>query len=210
MIKILAADDHPIVRHGLRRIIEETPDMSVVDEAGSGREVLSKIQKSAYDLLLLDISMPDGNGLDIIGDIKRMKPEMPVIILTIHPERDFAIRMLKAGASGYLTKERAPEELIQAIRRVSQGGRYISASLAEALAFQPEMALGKTIHGALSNREYQIMCMIADGKTVRDIAEELTLSPKTIDTHRRHILEKMGMKNNAEIVRYAIQNGLVK
>jgi two-component system, NarL family, invasion response regulator UvrY len=208
-IKILIADDHPIVRAGFKQVISDMPDMLVADEAGNGQEVLQLIGKKDYDLVLLDISMPGRSGLEILKDLKSEKPKLPVLILSIYPEEQYAIRALRAGASGYMTKASAPNELILAIRKISEGGKYISASLAEKLAYYLDGDAAKPPHETLSDREYQVMLMIASGKTVTEIANELCLSVKTISTYRTHILEKMKMKNNAEITLYAVQNKLV-
>ena len=209
MIKILIADDHPIVREGLKQILHEAPDMVVADEASNGQEVLEKVWKNNYDVVLLDISMPGISGLDILKQLKSHKPELSVLVLTMYPEEQYAVRVLRAGASGYLTKESAPDELINAIRKVSLGRKYVSSSLAEKLAFELEIDSEKPLHETLSDREYEVMCMIASGKTVKEIAEELFLSIKTISTYRSRILEKMKMKSNAELIHYAIKNRLV-
>ncbi|MEI6610037.1 MAG: response regulator transcription factor [Deltaproteobacteria bacterium] len=209
-IRILIADDHPIVRAGFKQVLSETPDLIVADEAGNGQEVLEHLKKKKYDVVLLDISMPGKNGLEILGDLKTDYPKLPVLILSIYPEEQYAIRALRAGASGYLTKASAPHELISAIRKISQGGRYISASLAEKLASYLDADMTKSPHETLSNREHQVMRMIASGKTVSEIAGSLNLSVKTISTYRSHVLEKMKMKNNAEITLYAVQNKLVE
>jgi len=210
MIKILIADDHPVVRKGLKDIIEETPDMVVGGEARNGQEVLENVRKSDYDVVLLDISMPGRSGLEILKELKSEKPELSVLILSVHPEEQYAVRVLKAGASGYLTKESAPDELIAAIRKASIGRKYISSSLAEKLAFDLEIDAEKPLHETLSDREYEVMCMIASGKTISEIAEELFLSVKTISTYRSRILEKMRMKSNAELTHYALKNRLVE
>jgi DNA-binding NarL/FixJ family response regulator len=209
MIKILIADDHTIVRKGLKQIIAETTDMVVTDEACDGQEVLNKVRKDVFDLVLLDISMPGRTGLDILRELKAENPKLPVLVLSMYPEEQYAVRVLKAGASGYLTKESAPDELIAAIRKVSAGKRYVTPSLAEKLAFNLQIDSDQPLHENLSDREYQVMCLIASGKTVGEIAEKLSLSAKTISTYRARILEKMKMKNNAEITHYAIQNRLV-
>jgi two-component system invasion response regulator UvrY len=209
MIKILIADDHPVVRKGLREIIEETSDMEVADEASNGQEVLAKVFKRDFDVVLLDISMPGRSGLDILKELKSQLPKLAVLVLSIHPEEQYAVRVLKAGASGYLTKKSAPEELVTALRKVSAGGKYVSPSLAEKLASALETGIEKPPHEALSAREYEVMRKIALGKTVTEIAKELFLSPKTISTYRSRILEKIGIKNNAELIRYAIKNRLV-
>lgn len=209
MLRILIADDHPIVRRGLKQIVAETSDMVVADEANNGAEVLNKVWKNDYDVVVLDISMPGKSGMDILGELKSIKPNLPVLILSIHPEEQYAVRMLRAGASGYLTKEMAAPQLIEAIRKVSQGGKYVSPSLAERFATHLVIGSGKPLHETLSDREYQVLCIIASGKMVKEIAQEMSLSVKTVSTHRSRILKKMGMKNNAELIRYAIQNHLV-
>jgi len=208
-IKMLIADDHPIVREGYKKILSATADMIVTDEAENGKEVLECVRKKEYDLILLDISMPGRSGLETLKDVKSEKPKTPVLILSIYPEEQYAIRAFRAGASGYLTKASAPNELIAAIRKISNGGRYISPSMAEKLTYYLDMDSVKPLHETLSDREYQVMLMIASGKTVGEIADELCLSVKTISTYRTHIIEKMKLKNNAEITLYAIQNKLV-
>jgi len=210
MIKILIADDHAIVRRGLKQILAETPDMVVVDEASNGHEVLTKVMKHDYSVILLDISMPGKSGLDVLKELKTERPKLPVLILSMYPEEQYAVRVLRAGASGYLTKEGAPEELIYAIRKVVQGKKYVSASLAEKLVFDLDSDSQKPLHESLSDREFQVLCMIASGKTVSDISGELALSVKTISTYRTRLLEKMKMKNNAELTHYAVQNRLVE
>ena len=208
MLRILIADDHPVVRKGLRQIISETPDMIVADEATNGWEVLSKISAGDYDVVLLDITMPGKDGMDVLTQLKYEKPKLPVLMVSMHPEEQFAIRALRAAASGYLTKESAPDELVNAIWKVSAGGRYVTPSLAEKLAFMVQK-VEQLPHETLSDREYQVMRLIASGKTITDIARELSLSVKTISTYRTRVLEKMKMKNNAELTHYAIKNRLV-
>ena len=208
MIKILVADDHPIVRQGLKQILSEYPDMTVADEAGTGKDVLVKVGKKDFDIVLLDISMPGRNGLDILKELKAKKPKLPVLVLSIYPEDQYAVRVLKLGAAGYLTKESVPEELVAAIRKVARGRKYVSNSLAEKLATDLEINSEKSPHENLSDREYQVMSMIASGKRLKEVAEELSLSIKTISTYRSRIMEKMNMRNNAELIRYALQNGL--
>ena len=208
MIRILIGDDHAIVRRGLKQIVEESHDM-IVDEAKNGQEVLEKTRKNEYDILVLDISLPDRSGLDVLKHLKNTKPDLPILILSIHPEEQYAVRVLRAGASGYLSKDSAPDELAAAIRKVSQGRKYVSTSLAEKLAFNLDKSTENPLHETLSDREFQVMCMIASGKTVKQIAEKLCLSVKTISTYRSRILEKMHMQNNAELTHYAIKNGLV-
>ncbi|OHE58079.1 MAG: DNA-binding response regulator [Thermodesulfovibrio sp. RBG_19FT_COMBO_42_12] len=209
MIKILIADDHAIVREGLKQIISETPDMAVVAEASNGEDVLEKVSANKYDVILLDISMPGRSGLDILRQLKIEKPKLPIMMLSVHPEEQYAVRALRAGASGYLTKESAPDELIAAIRKISQGRKYVSSSLAEKLAYELGIDVKKLRHEVLSDREFQVMCMFASGKTVKEIAAELSISIPTIRTYRIRILEKMKMKNIAEIIHYAVKQGLV-
>jgi two-component system invasion response regulator UvrY len=209
MIKILIADDHTIVREGLKQIISDISGMEVTDEATNGNEALCKIREGGFDVVLLDISMPGKSGLETLKEIRIEDPTLPVLILTMHPEEQYAVRVLKAGASGYLTKESAPDELITAIRKVTNGGKYISSSLAETLVFNLEVDTDKPLHETLSDREYQVLCKISSGNTISEIAREMTLSVKTISTYRARILEKMGMKSNAELTYYAIKNELV-
>ncbi len=208
MIKILIADDHAIVREGLKQILSETSDIVAAGEASNGQEVLKKIWENNYDMVLLDISMPGRSGLDILKQLKKEKPRLHILVLSMHPEEQYAIRVLKGGASGYLTKESTPHELITAIRTVSKGRKYVSSSLAERLACYLEIKPEEPLVEVLSDREYEVLRMIASGKTVKEIAEELSLSIKTISTYRTRILEKMGMKNNAQLIHYAIQNRL--
>jgi two-component system invasion response regulator UvrY len=210
MIKIIIADDHSIVREGLKQIIADTPDMTVFDEACDGNELLQKVLLRKYDVVVLDITMPGSNVLDILKQIKRQLPTTQVLVLSMHPEEQYAVRVLKAGASGYLTKESAPSELVSAIRKVSQGRKYISPAFAENLADTLLSNHDQPMHASLSDREYQVLCMIASGETVKHIAENLFLSEKTISTYRSRIMQKMNMKNNAEIIHYAIKNMLVQ
>jgi two-component system invasion response regulator UvrY len=210
MIRVLIADDHPIVRQGLRQILSEIPDMVVAGEAVNGQQALDQVRAGGWDVLVLDITMPDRSGLDILKELKHQQPHLPVLVLSIHAEEQFAVRLLKAGASGYLTKENAPDELVKAIRKVVDGGKYISQSLAESLAFSLDVASDRPPHETLSDREFQVMQLMASGKTLTEIAEELSLSPKTVSTYRTRLLEKMNLKTNAEIVRYAIEKGLVE
>lgn len=209
MIKVLIADDHAIVRQGLKQIVADTKDIAVVGEVSRGQEVLAEVLQNDYDIVLLDIAMPDRSGLDTLKDLKRLRPHLPVIMLSMYPEEQYGARALRAGAHGYLPKESAPDELIEAVRKVAQGGRYISSSLAERLAFEIGPDDAKPPHLSLSDREYQVMVMIASGSTVNEIAQELMLSIKTISTYRSRILEKMKMTKNAELMRYAIENRLV-
>jgi len=209
MYKILVADDHPIVRKGLRQILEEGGIVRNVEEAENGREAIEKIKKGNFDIAMLDISMPEMSGLEALEEIKKLKPALPVLILSIYPEEEYAVRALKSGASGYLTKKSAPDELITAIRKIVRGGRYISPSLADFLASHLTEDQNKPIHESLSNREFQVLRMIASGKSLKEIAYEMSLSPKTISTFRTRILQKMQMQSNADLIQYAIKNKLV-
>ena len=209
MIRILIADDHAIVRRGLKQIVSEQADMIVASEAENAREVLDLVRTQEWDVVVLDINMPGRNGLEVLKELKRENPKLPVLILSIHPEEQYGVRVLKAGAAGYLTKDSAPDELVLAIRKVHRGGKYISASLAETLVYELVAQTDRPRHETLSDREYQVMTMIASGKTVGEIGEELSLSVKTISTYRSRVLGKMNMRTNAELTQYAIQNQLL-
>ena len=210
MIRILVADDHAVVRRGVLQILEEAYDMVVTGEASTGREVLQLVQENDYDVILLDIAMPESSGLETLKQLRTFKPELQVLILSMYPEKQYAVRALKAGATGYLTKESAPDELIAAIRKVSLGEKYISLSMAEELATQLGDRTEKAPHEALSDREYQVMRLLAIGKTVTEVAAELSLSVKTVSTYRIRVLEKLGLENTAGIIRYALQRGVVE
>ncbi|HNZ65153.1 MAG TPA: response regulator transcription factor [Smithella sp.] len=209
MIRILVADDHAVVRQGVKQILADVQDMTVKDEAQNGSETLKKVAENEYDVVLLDISMPGRSGLEVLEDIKTQHPKLAVLILSMHPEEQYAVRALRAGASGYLTKASAPQELIGAIRKVAGGGKYVTSSLAEKLADELEIDMEKLPHERLSNREHQVMLMLAEGKSVSDIADELCLSVKTISTYRTRVMSKMGMKKNAELTLYAVHNKLI-
>lgn len=209
MIKILIADDHPVVRQGLKQVLADEPDIKVAGEAANASEVLEKVRKERCDVVLLDVTMPGRGGLEALKDLRREHPKLPVLILSMHPEDQFGLRVLKAGASGYLTKDSAPDELVKAIRKVCGGGKYISESLAEQLAVHLDASEPTAPHESLSDREYQVMCLIASGKRVGDIAKELSLSVKTISTYRLRVLEKMALRTNAELTRYAIEHRLI-
>ena len=209
LIRVIIVDDHAVVRKGISQILETTEDIIVTDEASSGDELLAKIQSYKYDVVLLDISMPGKDGLITLREIKQTKPDLPVIIFTVYPEEQYAIRVLKAGAAGYINKQTEPQEIITAIRRVVEGRKYISPSLADILATNVSSESKAPLHEILSDREFQVMCYIASGKTITTIANELGLSVNTISTYRIRILEKLKMKTNAELTHYAIKNGLV-
>ncbi|MDD5062277.1 MAG: response regulator transcription factor [Candidatus Marinimicrobia bacterium] len=210
MINLLIVDDHPLIRQGLRQTFLDTDDIRVIDEAGDSASAIVKIQRNRYDAVILDISLPGRSGLDTLTQIKCLAPRLPVLILSIYPENQYAVRVLKAGADGYLTKESPPDELIQAIRKIVHGGKYVSPTLAEKLADNLADNNQTATHETLSDREFQTMLAIANGKTVKEIADELNLSVKTISTYRTRILRKMRLKNNAEIICYAVRQGLVK
>ena len=210
MRKVLIADDHEVVRYGLRQLLADEPDEIVISEATTGQEVLERVGEQPWDVVLLDIALPGKSGLKLIKELCSLSPHLPVVVLSMHSEDQYAVRSFKSGASGYLTKESAPDQLIQAIRKVAAGGKYISIELAERLAFR--LTLGtddKTRHEALSNREFQVFRMLAIGKTVKEIADDLSLSIKTISTHRMRILEKMGVRTNADLTQYGIEYRLL-
>jgi two-component system, NarL family, invasion response regulator UvrY len=207
--RLLIADDHPVVRQGLKLILAEAADFEVVGEARDGDEVRKWIRRNDWDMMLLDLTMPGARGLDLLKQVKTMHPARPVLVLSIHPEDLYAERVLRAGGAGYLNKESAPELLVEALRKVADGGKYVSANVAELLAKNLESNDNRSPHESLSDREFQVLRMIASGKTVSDIGEELILSVKTISTYRTRILAKMRLKNNAELTHYAISNRLV-
>lgn len=209
MIKVLVADDHAIVRRGLRQILAETPDIMVGGEAANAQEVLDLVRGQHWSVVILDLSLPGSSGLELLADLRKEKPDLRVLVLTVHPEDQYAVRAIRAGAAGFLTKESAPEKLIEAVRKIASGGRYVSAELAETLASALAGESRGAPHERLSDREFEILKMLASGKTVSDVARELTLSVKTVSTHRTRILKKMGMKNNAELTSYAVRNRLV-
>jgi len=208
MIRILIADDHAIVRHGLKQIIEESGQMQVVAEAESGIEALRKMREVNCDAVLLDISLPDMSGVDVLKQIHAEKPQLPILILSAYPEDQYAMRLIKAGAAGYMTKDSAPSEVVKALLRVAGGKKYINPAVAELLANELGMPDEKLPHQLLSDREYQIFLLLASAKTVTEIADALALSVKTISTYRSRVLEKMHLNNNAELMRYAIDNHL--
>lgn len=208
MYRILIADDHPIVLRGLKQILEESGNVRKLTQVSSGEEVLAMIGEENFDIVLLDISMPGMNGIDTLEEIRKRKPSLPVLILSMYPEKDYALRAIKAGASGYLTKKSAPAELSNAIAKIVTGGRYISPALADLMASTLTENPNAPLHERLSNREFQVLRLIASGKSLKEIGGELSLSPKTIGTFRTRILQKLNLTGNAELVRYALKNEL--
>jgi DNA-binding NarL/FixJ family response regulator len=208
-MKILIADDHAVFRRGLKETLSEAFSKIVFGEARTAHETLELAQRQDWDVIILDISMPGKSGLDILDDLRRLRPRIPVLLLTMHPEQQFARRALKGGAAGYLTKDSVPDELKEAIKRIVSGGRYVSATLAETLAVDLRRGSDIPLHELLSDREFQVLRMIASGKSVKEVADELSLSVKTVSTYRTRILEKTGMKTNADLIRYALQTQLV-
>lgn len=209
MIRVLVADDHAVVRHGLKQILSEEPDIQEVGEAGSVAEALRMGREAEWDVVILDITMPDGSGLDILRELKHQKPQLPVLVLSVHSEDQYALRVLRSGAAGYLTKECAPQELVQAVRRVVAGGKYVGLDLAERLAEVLAGDRDAQAHEQLSDREFQVLCLIGSGKSAGEIAQELSLSPKTISTYRRRVLDKMHMNSNVELTRYVLEHQLI-
>lgn len=209
-MRILVADDHAIVRKGLIDLLAGIPERPSVDEAVNGQDVLEKVRADNYDVLVLDLSMPGLSGMDVLKEAKRMRAGMRVLVLSMHPEDQFGVRVLKAGASGYLPKDSAAEELTEAVRKVMSGGKYISSTMAEKLAAELARDPDVPPHEALSDREFQVMRMIASGKAIKDIASDLALSVKTVSTYRARILEKLALKSNAEVIRYALQHQLIE
>ena len=208
-LKVLIADDHVIFREGLKQVLARTANMGVADEVADGRDVLAKIRDNDYDLLILDISLPGRSGLDILPEVKALRPKLPVLILSMHPEEQYALRALKTGAAGYLTKGSSSFELIDALQKIAMGKKYVSSSMAEMLASRLDSDADRPLHELLSDREFQVMRMIAAGATPKKIAEELMIGIKTVNTYRVRILQKMEMTCNADLTRYAMQNGLI-
>jgi len=209
-VRILIADDHAVVRQGLKQILAPAFKRASFGEAANSQQALERVWKEAWDIVILDLTMPGRSGLEVLKEIKRAHPKLPVLILSMHPEDQFAVRLLKAGASGYMTKESAPEELVGAVKKAIAGGRYVSAGLAEKMALLLVNDVKVAPHETLSDREFLILRLIATGKTVGIIARDLSLSVKTISTYRARLLEKMGMVNNAQLLHYAFQNNLVE
>jgi two-component system invasion response regulator UvrY len=208
-MRVLIADDHAVFRRGLKETISEAFPKVTFGEAKTAQETVSLVRREDWEIVILDISMPGLSGLDILDDVRRLRPKLPVLFLSMHPEEQYARRALKSGAAGYLTKDSIPEELKEAVRRILTGGRYVSATLAEKLAFDLGRGADTPVHELLSSREFQVLRMIASGKTVKQIADEISLSVKTVSTYRARILEKTGMKTTAELIRYAFQAQLV-
>ena len=209
MINVLITDDHPIVRTGLKQILVECHDMDLIDEASSGTELMRMLAETSYDVLLLDISMPGRSGLDLLKEIKENWKDLAVLMLSVYSEEQYAIRALKLGASGYLSKSTASDKLISAIRKVALGGKYITNSLAEKIADSYSDEEVDVLHHSLSNRELEVLCLLAEGKTASIISEELSLSIKTISTYRERILLKLNLKTTSDLIRYAISEGLI-
>jgi DNA-binding NarL/FixJ family response regulator len=209
MVRIVVADDHAIVREGLKQILAGQPDLEVVAEARDGHEALKRVRELEFDVLLLDMSMPGKSGVELIKQVKAEKPKLRILVLTMHEEHQYAVRAIRAGASGYLTKEGASAQLVTALRKVASGGAYISAEVAEQLALNAMPDSQGPLHASLSDREFQVFRMIAEGKSVSEIAERLNLSVKTVSTHKANVLQKMNMNTQGELIRYALANDLV-
>lgn len=208
-MKILIVDDHAVVRHGVKQILSEHFHCSVLAEAQNAEEMMEHLRKRQWSVVVLDVGMPGKGGLEALKELKQLYPKLPVLVLSAYPEDQLALRTLRSGAAGYLSKDSAPTELVQVIRKIIAGGRYVSASVAELLALNLEHDLEKPLHEQLSDREYQVMCLIAVGKSLKDIADDLCVSISTVNTYRARILEKMQLKNNTELTHYAIENRLV-
>ena len=208
-MKMLVVDDHAVVRHGVKQILSEQFHGAMIDEAQNAEEMIERVRKNDWDIVVLDVGMPGKSGLDALKELKQLRPKLPALVLSAYPEDQLALRMLKAGASGYLSKDSAPNELVQAIRKILSGGKFVSAAVAELLALNLENDLEKPLHEQLSDREYQVMCLIAVGKSLKDIADDLRVSISTVNTYRARILEKMQLRNNTELTHYAIENRLV-
>ncbi|MCC6916187.1 MAG: response regulator transcription factor [Nitrosomonas sp.] len=209
MIRVMITDDHAIVRQGLKQILSETGDISVTGEAENGFQAVRIVRQHAFDVMLLDISLPDRNGIEVLKQIRKEKPELAVLMLSMHNENEFAIRALKAGAAGYLNKQSAPAQLVTAIRQVASGQKYITPALAMELANAITTGTDQPLHASLSDREYQTLCLIAAGRGLTEISEEMCLSPKTVSVYRSRLLEKLKLTNNSELIRYALMHHLV-
>jgi DNA-binding NarL/FixJ family response regulator len=209
-MRVLIADDHAVVRQGLRHILAAIPELNEIAETSDGEETLSRVRAEPWDVLVLDMSMPGRGGLDILKEVRRERPATRVLVLSMHPEDQFAVRLLKAGAAGYLNKESAPDQLVSAVRKIISGGKYVSPTLAERLAFDLDHDGDRPAHEVLSDREFQVLQMLAQGQSVAEIAAVLMLSPKTVSTYRARLLDKLSLKSNAELIHYAIQNQLIE
>lgn len=209
MIKIVIADDHQLIREGIKKTLKEEGDINVVGEACNGAELLDIVGKKEFDIVVMDLSMPGLSGLDLIKKLRDRSPKLPILVLSMHPEERFALRVLKAGASGYLTKESAPEGLVEAIRKIVNGGKYITPTLAERLAIEIENLQEKLPHELLSDREFQVFIMLSAGVPIKDICEKLFLSLSTVHTYRTRILGKMKMESNSDLTHYAVKHGLI-
>lgn len=210
MIKVLIADDHALIRKGLKQLLDDTDELRVTGEAETGNEAFRMAQTGEFDVVLLDISMPDKHGIEVLKQIKDAQPHLPVLMLSMHPEEQYALRSMKAGAAGYLNKQSAPAQLVTAIRQVAKGKKYISSELAEQLAEGLSLGYQELLHQTLSNREYQTLCLMAQGKKLSEMADIMSLSPKTISVYRSRLLEKMKLKTNADAIHYAINNHLIE
>lgn len=206
-MRVLIVDDHPIVRRGLRGLLQAEPGVEFIGEAGTPEDALSELERGSWDVVLLDIALPGRSGLNTLGAIRAVRPGLPILIVSGHPEDQYAVRLLRAGAAGYLTKDAAPDVLLKAVKRVATGGRYISEALAEFLAGEVQDS-GVEPHQLLSNREYEVLTLMGEGRTVTDIAESLHISVKTVSTYRTRLLEKLGVRTTAELIRYAVEHQL--
>lgn len=209
MIHVMIADDHAIVRQGLKQILNETEDIRVTGEAETGFQAIKIVRQHDFNVMLLDISLPDRSGIEVLKQIKKDKPDLEILMLSMHNEHEFAIRSLKAGAAGYLNKQSAPAQLVTAIRQVASGNKYVSPTVAQELANLLNSNSDQPLHATLSDREFQTLCLIASGKTLSDISAEMFLSPKTVSVYRSRVLEKLKLNNNSELIRYALKNKLV-
>jgi two-component system invasion response regulator UvrY len=209
MIRVLIVDDHDIVREGVKQIVSDTTDIVVGAEARSGAEAIAEVRRATCDVVILDLNLPDRAGLEVLSQLRSLAPHIPVLVFSMHQQASYATRVLKAGAAGYVSKDSARPHLVAAIRKVARGERYLTPELAESVAFGVVDDTGENLHERLSDREFQVLCLIAAGKPPRDIAAELNLSVRTVGTHRARLLAKMGLKNNAQLVQYAIEHGLL-
>src|SRR5271157_1531016 len=210
MLRVLLCDDHPILREGLKKILLQQSDIKVVEEAGSGAEMLEKIGASRFDVIILDITLPDMNGLDVLKSLQARGEKAGVLVLSMHPEEQYATRALKAGAAGYLQKESAPAELVNAVRKIARGGKYVTASLGEKLALELQGTAGKAPHELLSDREYQVLCLLASGRGIKEIASELGVSAPTVATYRARVMTKLELTSTVDLVRFALAHKLVE